>query len=52
MLIGVIAATMVGVLALQQGVQTDEFTNELTKNVSKIERTQEKTGIYFVFQKG
>lgn len=52
MLIGIIAATMLGVLALQQGIQTDEFTNELSKNVSRIERTQEKTDIYFVFQKG
>lgn len=42
MLIGIIAATMVGVLALQQGIQTPEFTNELSKNVSRIERSQEK----------
>lgn len=42
MLIGIIAATMVEVLALQQGIQTPKFINELSKNVSRVERTQEK----------
>lgn len=43
MLNGIIAATMVGVLTLQQGIQTAQFTNELAKNVSRREKNPRKT---------
>lgn len=52
MLIGILTASMVGVLALQQGIQTAQFANELAENFKDRKNSRKNRHRFFFIKTG